>query len=45
MPDSFNVPVLGVDINRVVPSGSQMKLERTSAFGAIHYHSPQPVIR
>ncbi|MBK7464714.1 MAG: hypothetical protein IPJ50_19740 [Betaproteobacteria bacterium] len=43
MPDSFNVPVLGVDINRVVPSGSQMKLERTSAFGAIHYHSPQPL--
>lgn len=40
---TFNVPVLGIDINRVVPSGSQMKLERTSAFGAIHYHLPEPL--
>lgn len=43
MPKAFSVPVMGVDVNRVVPSGRQMELERTSAFGAIHYHSPQPL--
>lgn len=39
----FGVPVLGLDLSRVVPSGDQLRLEKTSAFGAIHYHSPEPL--
>lgn len=45
MPSAFGVPVLGIDLNRVVPdpTSGQMLLEKTSAFGAIHYHSPEPL--
>lgn len=41
--DRFAVPVLGIDVNRVMPNMGSMKLEKTSAFGAIHYHSPEPL--
>lgn len=41
--DSFSVPVLGIDINRVVPAVGGMTLRKTSAFAAIHYHSPEPL--
>lgn len=38
---SFSVPVLGIDVSRVVPgANNEMKLEKTSAFGAIHSHDP-----
>lgn len=40
----FGVPVLGLDLSRVVPdAGGLLQLEKTSAFGAIHYHSPRPL--
>ncbi|WP_374474678.1 hypothetical protein [Zoogloea sp.] len=36
---AFSVPVLGIDVSRVVPgANNEMKLEKTSAFGAIHFH-------
>lgn len=41
--DSFTVPVLGIDINRVVPGPDGMTLRKTSAFAAIHYHAPKPL--
>lgn len=43
-PLPFSVPVLGLDLSRVVPAEhGQLRMERTSAFGAIHYHSPGPL--
>jgi hypothetical protein len=43
-PLPFIVPVLGLDLSRVVPAeDGQLRMERSSAFGAIHYHSPEPL--
>lgn len=41
--DSLSVPVLGIDVNRVVPAVGGMTLCKTSAFAAIHYHAPEPL--
>jgi hypothetical protein len=41
--DTFSVPVLGIDVNRVVPAAGGMTLRKTSAFAAIHYHAPEPL--
>lgn len=42
--EAFAVPVLGIDVSRVVPDkDGVLVLEKTSAFGAIHFHAPAPM--
>lgn len=42
---SLGVPVLGLDLSRVVPEGDgQLRMEKSSAFGAIHFHAPTPLL-
>lgn len=36
----FAMPALGLDLSRVVSESGNLRLDRTSAFGAIHFHSP-----
>jgi hypothetical protein len=39
----FSVPVLGLDISRVKPVGGELRIDKTSVFGAVHFHSPAPL--
>jgi hypothetical protein len=40
---SFSVPILGIDISRVLPAAGGMTLKKTSAFAAVHHHAPEPL--
>lgn len=37
----FAMPALGLDLSRVVSESGNLRLDKSSAFGAIHYHSPK----